>query len=273
MVKIFCLVFLYLTALALYYPMTGDELHSIDSVSKLGLFSLVSGSTGEGTTSPLYFLLLKILWPRLLGILPSALFVTLVYGEIGWLALALLGTPALELYGYLARPYALWVLLTWVFTKAVFERNKVATLVSGYLLALTTPFAALQLMAAVVMWPGLLVGLLPGILLASFYAWSVPEYPFVWPGVFRFFILALHHFPIWAILPIGATIFLGKVPKKYLHFLALQSILFVGIIISFWRHREVSWGFMISERYFVFLLPVCVYILIRFWREEWLNNF
>lgn len=285
-ISIVSMVFLSLLAQS---PTSSDEAYVIlHTVKNLDFSTFFMGRTGEANNAPLYFVMMKIISlfdPRddfpyrfWVAIIPSTIFINLAASEVrGKAKLALpfilLGTYAMLLYGANARPYALWMLATWLLTKYTIEKNEVKFVLSAYFAALITPFAFYQIAIAIIFCTTsrTIKLILPAMLYSAFLVFKIEPFPFAWPGFFRFIVLGGHHFTWWICMPM---IFLLVKTRKYIDYLAAQFALFLIIVFSFYMHTPERVkttmpgpGFMITERYFVFLLPTTLYLLLRLWNE------
>lgn len=259
----------------------GDEIYAIGTARSFTWLSYLGGYSGEGNSAPLYFWLIKgiglfsdsTIAYRLVSILPTSVFVWLSckgLGRFGWLvACVLVNTYFVDLYGCNARHYALWVLGTWWLVSGCIERTR-WFVVGSYMVMLTTPFGFFQVACCLVWMKRVPLILVPGLVYGAFLVYMVPEYPFIWPGLWRFIELGGHHFTWWICIPLVA--FLLK-DKRYWWWFVLQLGLFGLVVYSFYTHRVEQLmvlghpGFVITERYFVWMLPMSLYFLLEYIKE------
>ena len=290
----FCLIAIIqamiLVSLSQKTPITWDEAYAIKNSIQFSVWHILSGHTGEANVAPLYFLLLKFLsWAglnvRLVAIVPTAMFIALVAHR--WLRMGLFWsltvvvllntTIAVTEYGWLARPYALWCFLTWVFLdSAINEKPKLAVFGAG-LLAATTPFAIIQVPLLFILMLNYINPLTNGFLCAIYlYSFilclKTPSYPFWWPGLAGFIPLVLHHARYWILIPTALLMYrLGA----YFNFLIYMLLCISAVVFIFYIHQPgmngvvkiVNDGFYITERYMIWLLPTTLAYLTRLWSE------
>lgn len=271
-------------------PLTWDESYAIGNSIHFSIWQILTCRTGEANVAPLYFLLLKFLsWAglnvRLVAIVPTAMFVALVARS--WLRMGVLmslvvvallnTTVAVTEYGWLARPYGLWMFLTWVFIDSAINSRPARCFFGAVLLALTTPFAIFQVSLLFILMLNH-IGKVTNIALLLVYVYSfvlclkTPSYPFWWPGISGFIPLILHHARYWILIP---TILLMYRMGAYFNFVIYVSLCISAVIFIFYIHQPgmpgvvkmVNDGFFVTERYLIFLLPTTLAYLTRLWSE------
>ncbi len=312
--KIFTSLLIFLTAIAigsqlsLRKPLWGDETYSWrQSVKNTSYGALFLGKVGEGNNAPLYYVLAKIshdVWHieerdivamRMVSIVSTALLFALLFVVFalwgGWgmglFALAVgLSTPGIWYFWAEARPYALWMLGTFIQCAAVLNllkhKDQPGGIVLGanLFLALITPTGFVQslLMMAwlwilrVSNWKFLVKAFGLPILIGVYYLSQSPRYHFWYEGDFLKSIM--EHWPLerlcfWLIAAIsfplvGRAREGGFIPVIGGYTFSLFAVMLAVLGYYFFQPHE---GFVVTQRYFVFLSVCGIVLSVCLWEQ------
>ena len=287
---------------------TDEGFSLLQLTAYLSVGDYLLGNSGEGNVAPLFFLSAKLLlwlepfWSRITSdpvwvsrfsaIVPASacmgLFCVDSFSTFrSWLGFAwctilfvvLSSVVAFVDYSWQARPYGLWLFLSYLFWREGILRegeNRRRMMIFSLLLCLTTPFALLEVGSYALVAAAKLrarhggslpisalrnrwLPLLPAMLVGFGYSLQVPPYAFQWPGAGGMMLLIQAHAKYWlygivlACLALLARRRATEEAVTILSILLVQAMM-VGVLVGR-LYLSRGAGFEIGNRYFLFLLP------------------
>ncbi len=259
------------------------------------LFFFVQKAFLESSALGSYLGVSQLTWLRLVGLLPAWLMMVVFvrlsrWEKISWLnvlfSTAVFVGVAISTtmigYSWQARPYALWGFLTawhsynlWMLLLHPEHKPKLQwwmLALSGTLLVLLTPFGILQLFCSLgllvtggwnrawmkkLLFPAALALVL--LVYTLFIGRNVSGYLFKWPGLAGFPALVAGHLRWWLVAILLVVGVLGSLSRRdqFKIVLLFASVLTaIGLQVILFYRRQSPAGFDLSNRYFLYLLPM-----------------
>ncbi|MCO5142615.1 MAG: hypothetical protein M9962_05955 [Oligoflexia bacterium] len=233
-----------------------------------------------------------------IGIVPTVIFITSALYRIikiennrfwvFWCSslffIAINSTHFFIVYSWQARQYSWWVCFTWLFILSLeaFIKNRgkeklllIAPIFYSLLLVFTMPISTLFVfigaLTVIFFYPSnylkrLQVSMLffPSVCLGIFYVLKVPPQKYQWVDLWSSILLVLAHAKYWLLIPFFALlIFKGsRLKERFGLLIFLLFSLSSALLLANLYMRNSELGYEISNRYFVFMLPVSVFLFI-----------